>query len=71
MATESQPKRIQLVDPGKEEERIWRAKKNDQQIDQLRTTEVLLCYYCKGPIGPLQLIIDKGGERACTSCAKK
>lgn len=71
MSTEQQPKRILLLNPNKEDERIWRAKREGQRTDQLQSAEVLLCHYCEGPIGPLQLIIDRKGERACTSCAQK
>jgi hypothetical protein len=68
---EAQPKQVRLLDPQKEEKRTWLAKREGLDANRTRTVEVLFCRFCNGPIGPDQLLIDKGGERACTSCATK
>jgi len=71
MANEAQPKRIQLLDPHKEEKRAWSAKRQGLEANRMRTASVQFCFFCKGPIGPDQLLFDKGAEAACSACARK
>lgn len=70
MATET-VKKIRILDPEKEERRIWTADRQGLDRNRHRSAEVLFCFYCNGPIGPDQLMYDRNCERACSDCAQK
>ena len=63
--------RVKILDPGKEEERIWQAKRADLDPRRMRSVAVLLCEICNRPIGPDELIVEVLQARSCVECAKK
>ena len=63
--------RAKILDTGREEYRIWKAKKEDLDPNRIRGAVILCCEICNIPIGPDALIFEVFSARSCLACAKK
>lgn len=63
-------RKVTILDPEKEARRKWEEKRAGKDPSAV-TAAILFCQFCGHAIPPSQLLIDIGGRRACTVCAKK